>query len=112
MHDDRGPDRVVHGDALDVASTLEDGSFTLVYLDPPFNTGRKQRRHASTAVRTTATADQPRSGRRETITGFRGGTYERVRGDLLRFDDRFDSLSAQVYELNTRVTAAIGREPA
>ncbi|MEK6311076.1 MAG: site-specific DNA-methyltransferase, partial [Curtobacterium sp.] len=76
MHDDRGPDRVVHGDALDVLTTLDDGSFTLVYLDPPFNTGRKQRRHASTAVRS---ADDAASapGRRETVTGFRGGTYER-----------------------------------
>ncbi len=91
MHDDRGPDRVVHGDALDVLGTLDDGSFTLVYLDPPFNTGRKQRRHASTAVRSTTDAgavDAPR--RRETVTGFRGGSYERVRGDLMRFDDRFD----------------------
>ncbi len=91
MHDDRGPDRVVHGDALDVLGTLDDGSFTLVYLDPPSNTGRKQRRHASTAVRSTTDAgavDAPR--RRETVTGFRGGSYERVRGDLMRFDDRFD----------------------
>ncbi|OII04069.1 site-specific DNA-methyltransferase [Curtobacterium sp. MCBA15_008] len=85
--DDRGPDRVVLGDNLDVLPTLADGSFTLVYLDPPFNTGRYQRRHASAAVRdTTGSADR----RRETVTGFRGSSYERVRGDLMRFDDRFD----------------------
>ncbi|WP_260980965.1 site-specific DNA-methyltransferase [Curtobacterium pusillum] len=93
MHtgDDRGPDRVVLGDNLDVLPTLADGSFTLVYLDPPFNTGRYQRRHASAAVREPAdpTTGAPRS-RRETVTGFRGSTYERVRGDLMRFDDRFD----------------------
>jgi site-specific DNA-methyltransferase (adenine-specific) len=86
--DDRGPDRVVLGDNLDVLPTLADGSFTLVYLDPPFNTGRYQRRHASAAVR-----DVPNPtarGRRETVTGFRGSTYERVRGDLMRFDDRFE----------------------
>ncbi|WP_439693790.1 DNA-methyltransferase [Curtobacterium sp. SP.BCo] len=93
---DRGPDRVVLGDNLDVLPTLADGSFTLVYLDPPFNTGRYQRRHASAAVRETAARphspnDRPdRPDRRETVTGFRGGTYERVRGDLMRFDDRFD----------------------
>jgi len=86
--DDRGPDRVVLGDNLDVLPTLADGSFTLVYLDPPFNTGRYQRRHASAAVRESATGE--RRGRRETVTGFRGSTYERVRGDLMRFDDRFE----------------------
>ena len=85
MHsgDDRGPDRVVLGDNLDVLPTLPDASFTVVYLDPPFNTGRKQRRHAVTAERRTA-------GDAGTITGFRGRTYERIRGDLMRFDDRFD----------------------
>ncbi|WP_420369877.1 DNA-methyltransferase [Curtobacterium sp. L1-20] len=90
--DDGGPDRVVLGDNLDVLPTLLDGAFTLVYLDPPFNTGRYQRRHASAAVATTG--DEPPAtsrARPETrVTGFRGRTYERVRGDLMRFDDRFD----------------------
>ncbi|GAA3340474.1 hypothetical protein GCM10017714_20360 [Curtobacterium pusillum] len=91
MHsgDDRGPDRVVLGDNLDVLPTLADGSFTLVYLDPPFNTGRYQRRHATSAVRD-ATGSRHPARRRETVTGFRGSTYERVRGDLMRFDDRFE----------------------
>lgn len=40
------PDRVVLGDNLDVLATLRDGSFQLVYLDPPFNTGVTQRRRA------------------------------------------------------------------
>ncbi|MGN8051249.1 DNA-methyltransferase [Curtobacterium sp. 22159] len=92
--DERGPDRVVLGDNLDVLPTLADGSFTLVYLDPPFNTGRYQRRHASAAVRGAASDGSPvdarTARRRETVTGFRGSTYERVRGDLMRFDDRFD----------------------
>jgi len=79
---------VVLGDNLDVLPTLADGSFTLVYLDPPFNTGRYQRRHASAAVREVPSTTA--RGRRETVTGFRGSTYERVRGDLMRFDDRFE----------------------
>lgn len=78
--DDRGPDRVVLGDALDVVPAYPDGSFTLVYLDPPFNTGRYQRRHATSAV---PKVDGP-------VMGFHGRTYERVRGDLMRFDDRFE----------------------
>ncbi|WP_243736213.1 DNA-methyltransferase [Curtobacterium flaccumfaciens] len=107
--DDRGPDRVVLGDNLDVLPTLADGSFTLVYLDPPFNTGRYQRRHASAAVATSDTAvvtsdtavaasggmapepaAPPRARPETRVTGFRGRTYERIRGDLMRFDDRFD----------------------
>ncbi len=62
--DDRSPDLVVLGENLDVTPTLPDGAFTVVYLDPPFNTGRKQRRHAVTAV-------QRDTGSPSTITGFR-----------------------------------------
>nr|WP_307810407.1 DNA methyltransferase [Curtobacterium sp. 1310] len=81
--DDSSPDLVVLGDNSDVLPTLPDASFTVVYLDPPFNTGRKQRRRAVTAERRTV-------GDAGTITGFRGRTYERIRGDLMRFDDRFE----------------------
>ena len=77
---DEAPDRVVLGDNLDALATLSDGAFTVVYLDPPFNTGRYQRRHASSAV---PRADGP-------VMGFHGRNYERVRGDLMRFDDRFE----------------------
>ena len=37
------PNRLVHGDALDLAALLPDASVDLVYLDPPFFTGREQR---------------------------------------------------------------------
>jgi site-specific DNA-methyltransferase (adenine-specific) len=78
--DGSAPARVVLGDNLDVLRTVPDGAATLVYLDPPFNTGRTQQRHASTAVRA---ADGP-------VMGFQGRAYERIRGDLMRYDDRFD----------------------
>ncbi|MFS0868260.1 site-specific DNA-methyltransferase [Microbacterium sp. 179-B 1A2 NHS] len=39
------------GDNLDVARRLPDGAFTLVYLDPPFNTGRTQERAIESATR-------------------------------------------------------------
>jgi site-specific DNA-methyltransferase (adenine-specific) len=74
------PDRVVHGDNLDVLATIADASFTLVYLDPPFNTGRAQTRRSSTAMRA---VDGP-------VLGFQGRSYERIRGDLMRYDDRFE----------------------
>jgi site-specific DNA-methyltransferase (adenine-specific) len=37
-------DEIVLGDNLDVLPRYADGSFQLVYVDPPFNTGRRQSR--------------------------------------------------------------------
>ena len=33
---------LVQGDNLDLLRTLPDAMFQVVYLDPPFNTGRRQ----------------------------------------------------------------------
>lgn len=71
---------VIHAENLEVLPLLPDGSFTVVYLDPPFNTGRAQ-------VRTSTTSVRSETG---TIAGFKGRSYERIRGDLLRYDDAFD----------------------
>ncbi|WP_448808304.1 DNA-methyltransferase [Agromyces bauzanensis] len=94
------PDRIIHADNLDVLPTLADGSFTLVYLDPPFNTGRAQARRATRHVRIPvppeeaagegAVTDVARPATSGTITGFQGRQYERIRGDLLQYDDRFE----------------------
>ena len=72
--------RVIHADNLDILPTLPDGAFTVVYLDPPFNTGREQTRQSTTSVRTEGGS----------VRGFKGQTYERIKGDLLRYDDRFE----------------------
>jgi len=74
------PDRLILGDNLDAIAALPDGVFTLIYLDPPFNTGRSQRRQSTTSVRSA-------SG---TIRGFKGQQYERIRGDLMSYDDSFE----------------------
>lgn len=76
-------DLVVHGEALAATAALPDGAFTVVYLDPPFNTGRSQTRWATTSVRTAEGDDTGRAG-------FKGVSYERLRGDLMRYDDRFE----------------------
>ncbi|MFF1635866.1 DNA-methyltransferase [Leifsonia sp. NPDC058248] len=76
------PSSVVHADNLDVVAALPDASFTLIYLDPPFNTGRSQGRRSSTSVRS--------AGGPGSVTGFKGRSYERIKGDLLSYDDRFD----------------------
>jgi site-specific DNA-methyltransferase (adenine-specific) len=63
----RRPDRdlVLLGDSLDVLSRFADESFQLVYVDPPFNTGRTQRR------RTLAMTASPNGDR----AGFKGRRY-------------------------------------
>ncbi len=52
-------DQILLGDNLAILPTLEDRSFQLIYLDPPFNTGRRQLRRA---LATTASADGDRTG--------------------------------------------------
>ena len=75
-----GADLVIHGDNLNAIAALPDGAFTLIYLDPPFNTGRSQARQSTTSVRSA-------SG---TIKGFKGELYDRIRGDLMSYDDQFE----------------------
>ena len=72
--------RVIEGDNLEAVSQLPDAAFTMVYLDPPFNTGRHQARQTTRSVRSATGA----------VTGFKGQQYERVKGDLIRYDDRFE----------------------
>lgn len=107
-----GAVEIIEGDNLLVAGTLTAGSFTLVYLDPPFNTGRTQERRVVTVRRAATTpencasagaepaepggphADLRSSGATAAETEVRGGfhglAYERVRGMLRTYDDRFD----------------------
>jgi site-specific DNA-methyltransferase (adenine-specific) len=79
---DRG--LVVHADNLDLLARIETGSIDLVYVDPPFNTGREQRRTRLRTVRDDA-------GDR---TGFGGRRYRSEVQGSLAFDDRFDDYLA------------------
>ncbi len=72
--------RVIEGDNLTVARGLPDAVFTVIYLDPPFNTGRGQVRQSTTSRRSSTGS----------ITGFKGQQYERIKGDLMRYDDSFE----------------------
>ena len=71
-----GPDLVIHGDNLAAIEALPDAAFRLVYLDPPFNTGRTQQRQTITTKRSS-------EGSR---TGFQGRSYETIKGTLTRYD--------------------------
>jgi DNA modification methylase len=51
---EHSPDRLVHGDNLELVSSLSDGCIDLIYIDPPFGTGRTfrgQDRAAAAATR-------------------------------------------------------------
>ncbi|MGE3192205.1 MAG: site-specific DNA-methyltransferase [Microbacteriaceae bacterium] len=76
---DRPDAAIVRGDNLAVTATLPDASVRLIYLDPPFNTGRTQRLQQLTTTRSEA-------GSR---TGFQGRSYDTVKGALTRYDDTF-----------------------
>ncbi|MFK4837606.1 DNA-methyltransferase [Microbacterium sp. ZW T2_14] len=103
-HPARGSVEILEGDNLEIIRTLPDASFTLIYLDPPFNTGRSQERAIETArSRHPSPAglgeDQgipDAAGVRALLgpgvvrRGFHGREYERIRGDLRAYDDRFD----------------------
>jgi DNA modification methylase len=93
--DSSGAVTVIQGDNLAVAATLPSASFTLVYLDPPFNTGRAQERQVVTARRAVPdeepqAEDAEQAAPSEVRHGFHGHRYERVRGMLRAYDDRFD----------------------
>jgi site-specific DNA-methyltransferase (adenine-specific) len=73
-------DLVLLGDNLELLPRFEDGFFQLAYLDPPFNTGRRQSR------RTLSTVADPAGDR----TGFQGRRFStKVLGESA-YDDEFD----------------------
>ena len=72
------------GDNLSVLPRLSDESFDLIYIDPPFNTGRLQ---ARTRIRTI----RDRNGDR---TGYKGARYRTIRLGSAAFADAFDDYLA------------------
>jgi site-specific DNA-methyltransferase (adenine-specific) len=75
---------VYAGDNLPILRALPAGSFDLVYIDPPFNTGHAQ---ARTRVRTTRADDGDR-------VGFQGRRYRTTVLGATSFADRFDDYLA------------------
>ncbi|RIJ50956.1 site-specific DNA-methyltransferase, partial [Clavibacter phaseoli] len=57
-----GPDLVIHAENLEAVRALPDGAFQLIYLDPPFNTGRTQERQNLTVTRTPDPEAEPEDG--------------------------------------------------
>ncbi len=67
------------GDNLPHLTGIPSESVQLIYIDPPFNTGRKQTRGASETKRVAT------GGR----VGFKGQNYEIIRETVLSYDDEF-----------------------
>ncbi|OUE24441.1 DNA-methyltransferase [Clavibacter michiganensis] len=113
-----GPDLVIHAENLEAVRALPDGAFQLIYLDPPFNTGRTQERQNLTVRRSADPDPDPEAGAADdtaaadpataapalapasTATpepvrppgarlGFHGRSYDSVKGMLYGFDDSF-----------------------
>lgn len=76
--------RIYFGDNLPILQGMPGDSVDLIYIDPPFNTGKAQSRTRIKAVRS-------ESGDR---TGFQGQRYETIRLGSASFADQFDDYLA------------------
>jgi site-specific DNA-methyltransferase (adenine-specific) len=74
-----GPNLVVEGDNLQFLATLPDASIDLIYIDPPFNTGKVQSRTSYKSARA-------KDGNR---VGFKGESYTFVKEKVTSYNDAF-----------------------
>src|SRR5262245_30616134 len=95
---------IYFGDNLPVLQSFPAASVDLIYIDPPFNTGRTQARARLRTERVAQRGDGDR-------TGFGGQRYKTVRLGQQAFDDAFDDYEAFLaprLEQAYRVLAADG----
>jgi site-specific DNA-methyltransferase (adenine-specific) len=76
--------QIYFGDNLSILQALPDGSITLIYIDPPFNTGHSQ---ARTQIKTRHSKDGDR-------VGFQGRHYETIKIGSHAYADAFDDYLA------------------
>ncbi len=72
---------IYHSDNLPILQMLPSGFVDLIYIDPPFNTGKKQSRTQINTV-------QSKEGDR---TGYQGKRYKTVQLGTKSYDDSFDN---------------------
>lgn len=72
---------ILFGDNLKALAMLADSSVDLIYIDPPFNTGRTQKRSRLRTVRDDKNPDR---------VGFKGRSYRTVKLGENAFSDDFD----------------------
>jgi len=96
-----GINRIILGDNLEALRSLETASIELIYVDPPFNTGRQQQRPQMKTIRD-QNGDRVGFGGRRYRTEFveeKGGSY----GD--RFDDFLGFLRPRMLEAHRILTS-------
>lgn len=81
------------GDNLSILQSMPDASIDLIYIDPPFNTGKTQRMSSIHTIRS-KTGDR---------TGFQGNTYKTIKMGEIEYEDNFkfldtDGLSEKVVD--------------
>lgn len=76
----QGRVEIIHASNLDALPALADASFDLIYIDPPFNTGKRQQLH-----RVATTRDE--EGER---AGFGGNRYRTQSVSQMSYEDTFD----------------------
>jgi site-specific DNA-methyltransferase (adenine-specific) len=78
------PNRIYFADNLPVLQSLPAESIDLIYIDPPFNTGKVQ---ARTQIKTVRSQNGDRQG-------FGGNTYETIKGTQREYADSFEDYEA------------------
>ena len=73
--------KIIFGDNLDVLATVPDEYANLIYIDPPFNTGRRQTRTSIKTVRDEKGGDR---------TGYKGKRYRTITLGETGYHDKFD----------------------
>ena len=86
--------RIVLGDNLDVLATIPDESIDLIYVDPPFNSGKRQTLRRLKTVRDEEAGDR---------TGFGGRRYRTIQLGAQSYldlhDDYLDFLEPRIAEM-------------
>lgn len=99
MNTSRDQLTIHHGDNLPILESMPDSSVSLIYIDPPFNTGKIQKR-------VTMTNRRSKDGDR---TGFQGHRYSTEKlseiGYMDRFDDYLGFLAPRLVEAHRLLTA-------
>ncbi len=89
--------QLYYGDNLEILQAyIDDESINLIYIDPPFNTGKRQQR-TELQVRQDAQGDR---------VGFQGKTYRTVKGKSTHYADKFENSDAYLQFLRPRFEEA------
>lgn len=89
--------QLYYGDNLEILQRyIPDESVNLIYIDPPFNTGKLQQR---TAIHVEPDVDGDR-------VGFQGRTYRTRKGKTTHYADKFESSDAYLQFLRPRFEEA------